>query len=144
MESVALYWDDEEPTFMGVCKNTGGTPALAVEIGAVAAVKTIKASARERAPDNLTIGNWGAIGGGASRQVLIFTTIPSPISPKDIGKERPMVLRGRIRYEDIGGALYESEFGFLADQSSLREMVAVPGRLDMYRRIRGPQNEENT
>lgn len=141
VDQMKLVWSLKtgEAMFVATCKNTGQTPAGFFELAAVAKVTTINESAYELTPSDLAFGGWAALGAHSERTATVPAEGASEITRENFRKtpESILTLRGCLRYVDVFGVYYESEFAYFTYVSeSLDEikMAAIPGRLRVFER----------
>jgi hypothetical protein len=138
-------WDGRTLACLLKVTNTGQTPATFFEIGATTLVGEAKRWSEIKIPDGLPRLTWVTLGAGERVSVgapcdteKASTDAMSVIQDAD----KYLALIGRVRYGDIFGNTYESEFMFFsrtifitAGKPGKIKMSRGPSRLKTYQKI---------
>ncbi|HVV65390.1 MAG TPA: hypothetical protein VHC42_07960 [Rhizomicrobium sp.] len=127
--------------------NGGQTPATYVEIGAVC--RAAKPDQLDRmVPSNIEYTSWSAVG----RQPITARFVPAQIQDAvttcfgDQTRETKLFIIGKIKYADVFGCEYESEFIYFVsgvpgyDTSGI-QMSRATGKLSTFRITKSPDIE---
>lgn len=112
VESVHVVWSESgEVAFDVKCKNTGQTPAVFFEVGAQAASLSIKDDGRSVVPADLPYKRWTPIGADSERIARCHPANPETLRLVSFIKpSKNLFALGRVRYGDIFGDVWETEF----------------------------------
>lgn len=139
INEAALNWDGPNPHIMMVCKNTGQTPAPFFDVGASVKTAPLKGYADwgiiER---DFEFQTWSGLGGNdeltiryTPKNLHVYANIQHDI-------DAYLVITGVVRYGDVFGDIYESEFAFFTPQKSrghARKMSRPVARLRVFQKI---------
>jgi hypothetical protein len=124
------------------CTNSGQSPATFFDVGCVGAVRETGDTSGLTIPSDLDYNTWASLGAGC-RETVGIRREDCPALVREVmesgGKKRLLIL-GRVRYGDVFGNEYESEFIYFAAQIDVNRVVKMSratGRLKTYHKTIG-------
>lgn len=137
---VEVHWHGmNRCSFMVWCINTGQTPAKFFEVGGICESVRRGQNRHDIIPADVEFHAWSALGGSDKLLARITPTGCDSLERRDFNNDELVLsFRGLVRYEDIFGEIFESEFSFFAHrmQFEKRKMSAPPVRLRVYDRAK--------
>jgi hypothetical protein len=123
------------------CLNSGQSPATFFEVGAISKVYDRGDKGwTETIPDDLNYKIWSSLGAGRTETALIYGDLFTKHAEEVfIGqRDKFFFIAGRVRYGDVFGSEYESEFIYFTTQCEPHgasiKMSRATGRLKTYQK----------
>jgi hypothetical protein len=153
-----FIWDGLGARVIVEVFNSGQTPAAYFEIGAVSRACQRGSSENIKIPTDLIYKRWTVLGGGKPKTVVIHDVtaekppdhflIDARLTLDAKGQSNFFIL-GRIKYGDVFGNEYETEFSFFVndtrptnDQAGGRQMMAPPGSFHAFCMTKRAENQQ--
>jgi hypothetical protein len=147
--NAQFIWDDIGARVIVECSNSGETPATYFELGAVSRALWRGPADCVIIPTDLTYRRWSALGGGNTKTIGVRGAA-SDDGADPFGEDARVVLEargemnffilGRLRYGDVFGNEYETEFAFFtpntrpnSTNSDGVKMLNPPGKFVAFR-----------
>jgi hypothetical protein len=147
VDEALLRWNGgKNMEFVLICRNTGQTPAKSFDIWYVIDIGDANNANDTMDKESLTKnGPWNSLGGGRSLSVRISPDNSDILERNDVIKnlESLIYFRGFVRYEDILGTIYESEFIFHTRTQAVKmpdvdgKMSRGNAKLRVYEKVQG-------
>jgi hypothetical protein len=146
--TMTFQWDLERGVrIIGECVNSGQSPATFFEIGCVSAVVDRGGDLPDTIPADLDCNTWVSLAANGKETVAL--PIPSDDAVIDAnsvhestGKKSFLIL-GRVRYGDVFGNEYETEFLYftqIVEPGRVRKMSRAPARLRTYQKTKSSRD----
>lgn len=124
------------------CLNSGKSPATFFDIGCTSAIRTGAEELPRAVPASLEYKTWTALGAGrletiGFRKPEFAENARSVMNPTP---DKTFLLLGRVRYGDIFGNEYETEFIYFTKSTRPTQPIKMSrstGRLKTYQKIKG-------
>jgi hypothetical protein len=147
--SVAhFFWDQNGVRAIVELTNSGETPATFFELGAISQTAPRDAGHLINIPADLQYRRWAPLGGGKSSTIGVRGIVsdeqidPFAVDARDVldaKGEKNFYVLGRIRYGDVFGSEYETEFAFFTSNTRPGEdikMMIPSGDFVAFRRTK--------
>lgn len=134
-EQMTFDWHpDGHPLFTITFRNTGQTPA----IGARAAGRAIfgdvyRLASTEAVDTDIGLARVGVIGAASPFPSTLYVYGGEHVRKELINKENMLAVIGRIKYFDVFGKSYETEFGFFTTHPGGSAMSPLTGNFATFR-----------
>lgn len=138
-ESIAFTWMPEgHPLFTITLMNTGQTPAINVAAGAVVKRGPVAELAGVKVPEDILLGRSSLVGPGVPFATSLLTTGAEEVKRESIGKANMLAVLGSIKYQDVFGRIYETEFAYFTTGPGEMKLIDLPGHRAVFREILKP------
>ncbi|WP_148287934.1 DUF6471 domain-containing protein [Rhodopseudomonas sp. B29] len=147
VSSAEFVWDASGVKVVIECSNSGQTPARYFEIGALSEAVPTEEMGGVSIPEDLTYKRWSALGGGNAKTIALRgQSVGGEIDPFAVHARESMppegkasfYILGRVRYGDVFGSEYETEFAFFlrdarpTNDNPGRKMMSPPGSFKAF------------
>lgn len=140
MRDASFEWYANNLRVIATVANTGQTPATFFELGCISRVG-VDGEQDETIPADTEYKAWASLGGGDTTTISIRNGLSDENAREvlDAAGGKIFMIVGRVRYGDVFGSEYESEFIFFTRDvrpSQPIKMMRSTGRVAAYRKTK--------